>query len=35
MQLDYKEDSTSDEDFTIDPKVIWMIKKINKRFEVE
>ena len=31
----YEEDSTSDEYFTAEPKVIWMIKKRKKWFEVE
>jgi hypothetical protein len=31
----YEEVSTSDEDFTVDPKVIWMIKKRKNQLEVE
>ena len=31
----YEEDSTSDEHFTIEPKVIWVNKKRKKQFEVE
>lgn len=35
MPPPYEEDSTNDEDFTTDPKVIWTIKKRKKRSKVE
>ena len=35
MRPPYEEDSTSDEDFTVEPKVIWTIKKRKKRPKVE
>jgi hypothetical protein len=35
MSPTYEEDSTHDEYFTVEPKVMWMIRKRKKQFEVE
>ena len=35
MPPPYEEDSTSDEDFTTEPKVIWTVKKRKKQSKVK
>lgn len=35
MPPPYEDNSTSDEDFTVEPKVIWIVKKRKKRSKIE